>query len=45
MKHEAMPDHASFDVKLPTSIYTDYEISVFSYITRFSLFLLIAYII
>ena len=36
MKHEAMPDHASFDIKLPKSIYAEYVISVFSYITRFS---------
>ena len=28
MKHEAMPDHASSDVKLPKSIYSDYVISV-----------------
>ena len=32
MKHEAKPDHDSFDVKLPKSIYSDYVISVFSYI-------------
>ena len=32
MKHEAMPDHSSFDVKLPKSmcLYSDYVISVFS---------------
>ena len=39
MKHAAMPDHASFDVNLPKSIYSGYVISVFSYIIRFSLFL------
>ena len=39
MKHEVMPDHASFYVKLPKSIYSDYVISVFSYIIRLSLFL------
>ena len=38
MRHEAMPDHASFDVKLPKSIYSDYVFSVFSYVIRFSLF-------
>ena len=32
MKHEAMPDHASFDVKLPKSLYSDYVISAYSYI-------------
>ena len=45
MKHDAMLHYASFDVKLPNSIYSDYVISVFSYIIRFSLFLGIAYII
>ena len=45
MKHEAMPDHASFDIKLPKSIYSDDVISVFSYIIRFSLLSLIANII
>ena len=45
MEHEAMPDHVSFYFKLPKSIYSDYVISDFSYIIRFSLFLLIAYII
>ena len=44
-KHDAMLHYASFDVKLPNSIYSDYVISVFSYIIRFSLFLGIAYII
>ena len=38
MKHEAMPDHASFDVKLPNSMYSDYVISFFSYIIPFSFF-------
>ena len=45
MKHDAMLHYTSFDVKLPNSIYSDYVISVFSYIIRFSLFLGIAYII
>ena len=45
MKHEAVQHSASFDVKLPNSIYSDYVISVFSYIIRFSLFLGIAYMI
>ena len=45
MKHDAMLHYASFDVKLPNSIYSDYVISVFSYIIRFSLFIGIAYII
>ena len=45
MKHAAMLHYASFDVKLPNSIYSVYVISVFSYIIRFSLFLGIAYII
>ena len=45
MKHDAMLHYASFDVKLPNSIYSVYVISVFSYITRFSMFLGIAYII
>ena len=44
MKHDAMLHYASFDIKLPNSIYSDYVISVFSYIIRF-LFLGIAYII
>ena len=45
MKQDAMLHYASFDVKLPNSTYSDYVISVFSYIIRFSLFLGIAYII
>ena len=44
MKHDAMLHYASFDVKLPNSIYSVYVISVLSYIIRFSLFLVIAYI-
>ena len=39
MKHDAMLHYTSFDVKLPKFIYSDYVISVFSYIVRFSLFL------
>ena len=41
MKHEAMPDHALYDVKLPKSysiVNSDSVISVFSYTTRFTLF-------
>ena len=30
MKHETMPEHGSFDVKLPKSLCSDYVISVFS---------------
>ena len=39
MKHVAMLDHASCDVKLPNSVYSGYVISVFSYFVRFTLFL------
>ena len=45
MKHDAMLHYASFAVKLLNSIYSDYVNSVFSYIIRFSLFLVIACII
>ena len=45
MKHDAMLHYASFDVKLPNSIYSVYVIPVLSYIIQFSLFLGIAYII
>ena len=38
MKHEAMLHYASFDVKLPNSIYSDYVISVFSYTSYDSVF-------
>ena len=38
LKHEPMPDFASYDVKRPKSFYSDSVISVFCYTSRFGLF-------